>query len=284
MSPDALPDVSTAVTSLVENVPSGIRENWLPALLFLVVGTAVSRVVSQVLGRVAGRWTSPHYASLMGRSTWYGLLALVVTGALRELGFDLSVVLGLAGVATVAVGFAAQTSMSNVISGLFLLVERPFELGDVVRVEQTTGVVTSIDLLSVKLRTFDNLFVRIPNETLVKAELTNLTRYPVRRLDLLVGVDVDADLERVRTVALAALAACQSVLAEPAPRVLFTGVVDQGVTMSVIAWGETASYLELRDEVIVRVMAALRAERVPVWSSRRVVRVEMLGEEHGTNA
>jgi hypothetical protein len=56
------------------------------------------------------------------------------------------------------------------------------------------------------------------------------------------------------------------------------------VTMSVIAWGETASYLELRDEVIVRVMAALRAERVPVWSSRRVVRVEMLGEEHGTNA
>lgn len=272
-----LPDASTAIATFIDSVPTGIRENWLPALSFLVVGIALARVLSQVLGRIAGRWTSPHYASLMGRSAWYGLLALAVTGALRELGFDLSVVLGLAGVATVAVGFAAQTSMSNVISGLFLLVERPFELGDVLRVEQTTGVVTSIDLLSVKLRTFDNLFVRIPNETLVKAELTNLTRYPVRRLDLVVGVDVDADLERVRAVTLAALNACHGVLAEPAARVLFTGVADQGVTMSVVAWGETGSYLELRDEVIVRVMAALRAEQVPVWSSRRVVRVEMLG-------
>ena len=108
--------------------------------------------------------------------------------ALRELGFKLSVLLGAAGVLTVAVGFASQTSASNIISGLFLLGERPFSVGDVIRVGSTTGEVLSIDLLSAKLRTFENLFVRIPNETLIKSEVTNLSRLPVRRLDLKIGI------------------------------------------------------------------------------------------------
>ena len=82
-----------------------------------------------------------------------------------------------AGLLTVALGFAAQTSASNLISGLFLLGERPFVVGDVIRLASgITGEVVGIDLLSVKIRTFDNLLVRVPNETLLKSELTNLTR------------------------------------------------------------------------------------------------------------
>lgn len=75
-----------------------------------------------------------------------------------------------------------------VLAGLFLVAEKPFQTGDLIQVGQTVGEVLSIDLLSVKLWTFDNLLVRIPNESLIKTEMTNLTRFPIRRFDMRVGV------------------------------------------------------------------------------------------------
>src|SRR5690606_3033117 len=116
------------------------------------------------------------------------------------LGFSLSVLLGAAGVLSVALGFASQTSASNLISGLFLIGEQPFQLGDTIKVGNTTGEVLSIDLLSVKLRTFDNLYVRIPNESLIKSEMTNLTRFPIRRFDLLIGVAYKENISQVRQI------------------------------------------------------------------------------------
>ena len=120
--------------------------------------------------------------------------------ALRELGFDLSVVLGAAGILSVAIGFASQTSTSNLISGLFLMLERPFSIGDVIKVDSTTGEVISIDLLSVKIRTFDNLFVRSPNESMIKTQVTTLTKFPIRRADLQVGIAFKEDIERVKEI------------------------------------------------------------------------------------
>jgi small-conductance mechanosensitive channel len=88
----------------------------------------------------------------------------------------------------VAIGFASQTSASNLISRLFLMIERPFSIADVIRVGNTTGEFISIDLLSVKLRNVDSFFVRIPNETMIKNEVTRLTKFPVRPADLKVGI------------------------------------------------------------------------------------------------
>jgi small-conductance mechanosensitive channel len=96
----------------------------------------------------------------------------------------LGILLGTAGILTVALAFASQTSMSNVISGLFLIADNPFQVGDILQVGTTVGVVLEIGLLSVNLRKFDNTFVRPPNELLIKQEFWNLTKYPIRRLDL----------------------------------------------------------------------------------------------------
>jgi hypothetical protein len=92
----------------------------------------------------------------------------VVAGALHQAGLKLGVLPGAAGILTVAIGFASQTSASNLISGLFVIAERPFVVGDIIRVAETTGEVLSVDLLSVKIRTFDNLYVRIPNEGIIR--------------------------------------------------------------------------------------------------------------------
>lgn len=103
-----------------------------------------------------------------------------------------------AGIAGIAIGFASQTSISNIISGLFLISEKPFAVNDVIKAGDTTEIVLSIDLLSIKMRTFDNLYIRVPNEKIIKEELTNVTRFPIRRLNIDISVAYKEDLARVK--------------------------------------------------------------------------------------
>ncbi|MFP4228963.1 MAG: mechanosensitive ion channel family protein [Salinivenus sp.] len=216
-----------------------------------------------LLGRLAGNWSArlfgrddPQRAMILRRMVFYGIAGLFAASALVELGFDLGVVLGAAGILTVAIGFASQTSASNVISGLFLLGERPFAVGDIIRVGNTTGEVLSVDLLSVKLRTFDNLFVRIPNETMIKSEVTNLRRFPIRRVDLQVGVAYKEDLREVREVLMQVADRNPLCLEEPQPVIIFQGYGDSSINHQFSVWAATDNFLELRNSIPLEIKEA----------------------------
>ena len=170
------------------------------AILLFVIGFIVARLVSAAIVNAVKHKMTAHGQLFLKRTIFYGILILVSISALDNIGIDLSILLGAAGIFTVALGFASQTSASNLISGLFLMIERPFSITDVIRVNDITGEVISIDLLSVKLRTFDNLFVRIPNESMIKSAVTTLTKYPIRRADLKIGIAYKEDIEQVRKI------------------------------------------------------------------------------------
>jgi small-conductance mechanosensitive channel len=190
------------------------------------------------------------------RVTLYTLLALVVLSVLRQLGLELGVLLGAAGVLTVALGFASQTSASNLISGLFLIGERPFIVGDVIQVGTTIGEVLSIDLMSVKLRTFDNLFVRMPNETLIKSEIVNITRFKIRRVDLPIGIAYKEDIGRVREVLLEVASANPLVLEEPAPLFIVLGYGSSSIDLQFSAFSLTSNYLAVKNELLEHIKRA----------------------------
>src|SRR5690554_2408270 len=101
---------------------------------------------------------------MIRRVFFYLVFLLFAVAALREAGFSLDVVLGAAGILTVAIGFASQTSASNIISGLFVVMEKPFEIGDTIEVDATIGEVVAIDLLSVKLRTAETCTCAYPTK------------------------------------------------------------------------------------------------------------------------
>jgi small-conductance mechanosensitive channel len=157
--------------------------------------------------------------------------------------------LGAAGVFSVAIGFASQTSASNLISGLFLLAERSFAVGDIIKVGDTTGEVLSIDLLSVKIRTFENLYVRIPNETLVKNQTTTLTKFPIRRIDLQIGIAYKENIERVRKLLMEVADKNVLCLDEPKPLFIFLGYGDSSLNIQLSVWAKKENFLDLRNSI-----------------------------------
>jgi len=233
---------------------SGDLHGWvldgLRAGFVLFAGLVAARLLATAAGRVAARFGDEHARQIARRVAFWGLATLVVATALHQLGFQLGVLLGAAGIASVALGFASQTSASNVISGLFLVSERPFRIGDVVDVAGLTGEVISIDLLSVKLRTFDNIFVRIPNETIIKSQLRNLSRFPIRRFDLQVTLEFGTDLEEVERIFKDEVCANEpTALVEPAPIVIAQGFSEVGLTVQLSVWGQRTDFLALRNAI-----------------------------------
>ncbi len=238
--------------------------NILRAAVWVVAGLVLARLVSGAVTRMVARQADAHQKMLLRRITFYVIAGLFVVSALMELGFKLSVLVGAAGILTVALGFASQTSASNVISGVFLLAEKAFSVGEIIRVDQTTGEVLSIDLLSVKLRTFDNLYVRVPNETLIKSQITNLTRFPIRRVDMLIGVAYKEDLDRVWQVLRDVADRNPLSLEEPAPLFIFQGYGDSALTFQFSVWAARENYLDLKNSIHLEVKQAFDAHGIEI--------------------
>jgi len=186
---------------------------------------------------------------IVGKLVFYVGAGVLAVWILDELGFGIAPLLGAAGILGIAIGFASQTSVSNIISGIFLMVEGPFVVDDIIQVAGVIGRVESIDMLSVKLRTFDNKFVRIPNEAIIKTELTNITRYPIRRLDVAVGVAYKEDVEKVRRVLLEVAGANPLALMDPAPIVLFDGYGESSLNFSFRVWAARENWLALKNSI-----------------------------------
>jgi len=145
-------------------------ERILVAAVTVVAGFVALRIITALVGRLSRKRLTGQSAMLLRKAVFYVGAALILVLALRQLGFQLTALLGAAGIVGIAIGFASQTSVSNIISGLFLISEKPFAVGDVIKAGEHTGIVMSIDLLSVKIRTFDNQFVRIPNEKILSTD------------------------------------------------------------------------------------------------------------------
>ncbi len=238
--------------------------NLVRATLLIFVGFVVARIVSALARKVLStRLTAPQ-THLIRRIVFYLILALFITSALRELGFSLATLLGAAGIFSVALGFASQTSASNFVSGLFLMVEKPFVVGDTIKIGNTTGEVLSIDMLSVKLRTFDNLFVRIPNESILKSESSTLTRFPIRRADLLVGVAYREDIDRVREVLMEVADQNPLCLEEPKPLFIFQGFGDSALNIQFSVWAKRENFLEMKNSIQIEIKQAFDAENIEI--------------------
>jgi small-conductance mechanosensitive channel len=240
-------------------VVAGLR-----ALVMVLLGLPIVYFGSKWARRWATAQVSPQAGLVSGKLIFYVGLATLTISTMTELGFSLTPLLGAAGVVGIAIGFASQTSVSNIIAGLFLITESPFVVNDLIQVGDVVGRVLSVDTMSVKIRTLDNKFVRIPNETLVKSTMTNITRFPIRRLDVRVGVAYKESPERVRSVLLGLADENPMSLMEPPPAVVFEGFGDSSVDFLFVVWTTQENWLALKNSIQEEVKRRFDAEGIEI--------------------
>lgn len=233
-------------------------------ILILVVGIPLVRLIRSITKKIVKNRLSPQSEQLIVRSVYYVATLILLITLLNEFGFRLSAILGAAGIFGVAIGFASQTSFSNIISGIFLISEKPFKVGDVVQVSSNIGTIESIDLLSIKLKTPDNRYVRVPNETMIKTEVINITRYPVRRVDINLSVSYDDDLHKVKEVLLELAESNPLALKDPAPLFFIDKFGDSGIQILFGVWTKKEEFQNLKTSLIIGIKEKFKQENITI--------------------
>lgn len=244
---------------------NGVRwEQVLVSIAVFVVGMIVVRIFARLFSRHILRNLKDQSRETIRKILVYtgGLFLIVIS--LRVAGVEITALLGAAGVVGIAVGIASQASLSNIISGLFLISERFFEIGDVVRVSGHVGTIHTIDLLSIKIKTFDNVLVRIPNQQIIETDFVNITKFPVRRLDFQLTLPFDLEIRRVFDALEQAVARVPDALAQPEPFIMYTGHSGDGWTVLLGVWFERTDYVSVRNSVAIEIQNVFREHELPV--------------------
>ncbi|MCK9557479.1 MAG: mechanosensitive ion channel family protein [Candidatus Cloacimonetes bacterium] len=233
-------------------------------LLIIVIGLPTVKVILKIVSKLIKDKLSLQSEVLISRTVKYLLYLILVVTILNEFGFKISALLGAAGIFGVAIGFASQTSISNIISGIFLISEKPFMIGDVVEVNGNTGMIDSIDLLSVKLKTFDGRYVRIPNETMIKNDVINITRFPIRRAQFVLPVAYKEDLRKVVGILQEIADSIPGALKEPAPLLALEDFSDSCVNINFGVWTESANVVNMKTELMLAVKERFETEGIEI--------------------
>ena len=232
--------------------------------VILAVGVAIIYFIAFLVKKLLPQKWSRQRKMIINRAVQYtGFITLFLI-VISELEISLAPIFGAAGVIGLVIGVASQTSIGNIVSGFFLVSEKSFEIGDVVRLGDKTGTVFSIDLLSIKIRTFDNLLIRVPNQTVISSELTNLTRFPVRRIDTLVSVAYKEDLNKVKSILESVAKQNPLCLDEPEPVIIFQNFGTSGIDITLGVWVERTHFLKVKNSVFMEIKEAFNKEGIEI--------------------
>jgi small-conductance mechanosensitive channel len=252
-------DFSLSTFFSIEMVDKFIR-----IVFILIAGIGSIQLISYLIKRSLRKQLSRQRMMIISRTVAYTGYTGMVFIVIRELNYDLTALFGAAGVVGIIIGVASQTSIGNIISGLFLVSEKSFELGDVIRIGDKTGTVYSIDLLSIKIKTYENLLIRIPNQTVISTELVNVTRFPIRRLEFLIGVAYKEDLRKVKTILENVARNNPLCLEEPEPVIIFKEFGSSSINITFGVWFEKANYLAVKNSVFLEVKEAFEREGIEI--------------------
>ena len=200
------------------------------------------------------------------------LKVLLVVSVASMIGIQTTSFVAAIGAAGLAIGLALQGSLANFAGGVLILLFRPCKIGDWIEAQGISGTVDSIQIFHTVLRTGDNKTVIVPNGNLSNGIITNYNRQPTRKVVFDVGVDYEADLQKVREVLLA-LADDPRVLKDPAPVVVVTTLGDSAITMSLRAWVDTPNYWDVLFMFNEQSRDRLKAANIDIPFPQRVIRV-----------
>ena len=213
------------------------------AIVIFVVGKALARVISKLLGKAALASTKDEMLQSFVKSISYFLLLLIVViAALSQLGINTSSLVALIGAAGLAIGLSLQNSLQNFAAGVMLLIFKPFRKGDLIETGGQTGTVEEMGLLVLELRTGDNKTVLIPNGKVFSDSIVNYSANELRRIDFTFDVSYESNLKEAKDIITRSLAENRLVLKEPQAVVAVGALAASSVQLIVRPWVKTGDY------------------------------------------
>jgi len=228
------------------------------ALALVLAGLWIARRVAALVRRgIERRADDRALATFLENLAYFGLVLVVVVGALDFAGVPTASLLAAMGAAGLALGLALKDSLANVAAGVLLIMTRPFRAGDLIEVGGRTGTVLELKLLQTRIVTPDNAEITMPNAIVMTAPIVNYTARPQRRLELLLPLAHDADAARAMEVVREAVAVHPSVQQDRPAEVVLARIGPQGVELAVRPWVRTADLQAAQSSILAELRAAL---------------------------
>ena len=196
------------------------------------------------------------------------ILTLVV--ALGQFGVQTTSIIAVLGAAGLAIGLALQGTLSNVASGIMLLLLRPFSVGDWIETNSISGTVREIGLFATQIDTFDNIYITVPNSSIWSATIINNSRHQIRRMDLDIGIGYNSDLNKVEK-ALITLTKDKRILSDPEPQFLVVDYGDSAILVRLRLYAQYEDFFALNWDLKRRLKPLLDAHNIEIPFPQRVV-------------
>jgi len=218
------------------------------AIVILIAGYVlagwVSRAIRNKLQRI--KRFDKTLVPVLSQIARYAILVFTFVLVLAEFGIQTTSIIAVLGAAGLAIGLALQGTLQNVAAGLMLLFLRPFKIGDFIETAAGAGTVDEIGMFVTEMRTPQGLYLSVPNSKIWAGSITNFSKLPNRRIDLVVGISYDDDIDKARALILKLANSRDGVLQEPAPVVNVTNLGDSSVDLELRAWTRRQDYWEAR--------------------------------------
>lgn len=233
------------------------------AFISVLVFYVVYRIIKHIIKKQAAPRVEKHTYMLINKFVSYVFYVIIVMYILSLFGINLKAIWGAAGVAGLAIGFAAQTSVSNLISGVFVLSEKAMKVGDFIQVGDVFGTVDSVGLLSVRVHTLDNQMVRIPNSSVINSNLVNFNHYDIRRFVFDMPISYDSNMEKALEVANSIPGKCPVVLQNPVPCVYFDGFGD-AINIKIAVWFNCSDLINAKNQMYAAIVNTCREQGIEI--------------------
>ncbi|RZN39086.1 MAG: mechanosensitive ion channel family protein [Methanosarcinales archaeon] len=237
----------------------------------LIIAALIAKLATLNLKKSLKDRMDRDHLEITTKVVYYTIVIIAVLLALPALGLHPSNLLVAGGVVGIVIGFASQSIVGNLISGIFLMFERPIKIGDQLRVDDIFGFVEDIHIVSTIVTTYTGLYVRIPNEKVFTGIITNYVANVTRRFEYVVGIRYSDDADLAIGIIEDLIDEQPLALKRPAPYVFVDNLGDNSVNLSVRVWAPSTEWYDLKMELLWKIKKTLEENGIEIAFPQRVV-------------
>jgi small-conductance mechanosensitive channel len=240
----------------------------------------VSKIITLYLRRYLKDKVSKDVSETLLKFVYYFSIIVVFIAILPLIGLDPSGLLLAGSITGIILGFASQNIIGNLISGIFLLIEKPIKIGDQIKIDTISGFVTDIRIISTLIRTYDGLLIRIPNQNVFTSNITNSVSYPVKRFDINFRIRYSDDANYAILIVKDLISKEPFALLSPAPSVTVVELGESSVNLVARIWAPTTEWSPLNSNLIWAIKKALEKSAIEIPFPQRVVYLHTVTEKN----